>query len=218
MDLRTLVELEGGGKPLAELIGQPGVTDFRLLVLLAVREIYRPARAKMRSDNPDVQGVGRDEMREFANVCRVVSGRAREKHDLALALLALHNAASAYGVLGETTVQNMFNVQVVREIEAVAGWEKDPDLRFVHTKAFFGRVENDTEHVITTQEWWQAVARLSEDRYPDYPGRALRLARYLDEIGQVQEAGILLARARAADFGKPDQLADVEAYLVSRSA
>jgi len=218
MNLRELVEYEGGGQPLSGLLDPEGPTVLRLACVTEVRQCYRRARALMRSAAEGEPARGRSLMEEFAGKMAGLARQAEEEGDTPLALLAMHNQASALGLLGHTDEQNLLNRVVFGRIAELPG-EADQELQFVFDKALFGLIENDPALLgeVGLNYWVAAVSRAETQRFPDFPGRALRLARYLDNaVGDLDGAEDLLERALRSEFGKADQIQDVRDYLASR--
>jgi len=222
LDLRTLVEYEGSGKPLADLLGM-GATDLQLLLVVAVREIYRQARQKLRTMGNEAARInGRVMMRTFCDVMAVISDRAAETGEVPLALLARHNRASGYGIIGDTGTQNATNRVILRSIEAGGDdWKDRPDLRFVYFKAFFGLLENDEEfrRDVSLFQWLTSVELLEQDNYPDFAGRATRFVRQVKVEGFPGDlsplvCAQLLERGTKHEASKDDQRREARELLV----
>lgn len=214
--LRSVVEAEGGGKPIRG-------SGPRWFLAHAVRELYRSARAMLRNTSPPEQREdGVVLMKAFIVVMEALSGRFWIEGDIFGALLATHNAASTYGLLGDKDRQNAMNARVLDDL---AFYELNPpgrkkmskadreDLAFVQSKAFWGLLENDKKFAanVDIYEWDRRVWELHEYQYPDFPGRALRLARHFEEAdleGNILPITILLTMAEKAEFGKEDQRAE----------
>jgi len=222
--LREIVEAEGRGRA--------GETDsvFFVVDLMAhsVRTIYRSARAKIISADSGLKKEGFEEMGLFADAQEIIAGiaelnakklRALKKTEEAFlnemaAFLARHNAASAVGWSSKKK-QNKMNRAVMEGLQKISRKKRDENWRFVHSKVFFGILENDKKFSghIKMREWEKAVDGLFLDKSPDFPGRALRLARKFASGSRMPEAEKILKKAVSAQFGKEDQRREAEAYL-----
>lgn len=216
--LRQIVEAEGSGQ-LGQFGPDFGQTGRGRLVML-VQQGYRPSRVMVRSDIIVFRHHGEAGLLIFIEEM----GKFKCDHfaaDPDAALLADHNAASAYGLIGQAISQRVLN-------RAISDWyleqchddisQLSPDGYFVYHKAFFGLVENDEafRDEVGVEKWAQTVMRMAEERFPDYPGRALRLARYYRSAGEPQAAFDLLHHATSDEikqYGKVDQIDDCNAEL-----
>ena len=232
MSLREVVELEGKG---GELPGYLNAMTKEMLAI-TVRELYRPARAKLNSTDPAIKEEGRRGMLLFARIQYAFANEAEAEANalrnsmeavaenrpmvetiyerMMTAELARHNAASAIGWTSKDE-QNKVNRAVLNHLQGVPSEFRDENWRFVNSKVLFGLYENDAEFAATVEIWQlhEGVMDLWKDRYPDFPGRALRLAKKYVEMGDNKPAIVLLKEAISADFGKEDQRKDAQAYL-----
>lgn len=207
--LRSVVEAEGGGKAIRG-------SGSRWFLAHCVRECYRPAR-KMLGDTaaPSKATIGTLLMRAFIVVMEAMAERFRVEGDFLASFLALHNAASAHGMLGDKHSQNAGNRAALEYLNIFVDGGKltkaeEAEVAFLRSKIFFGLLENDPEFATTVDvnEWDRRVWELHKYCYPDFPGRALRLAKYLEEKdleGNILPITILLTMAEKAEFGKEDQ-------------
>jgi len=186
---------------------------------MLVRAMYRPARQKLRSDDLAVKAVGEFEMRLFAamseDLASIVSDRGA---DQAVEWKGRHNAASALCLVGDRASQIRINREIWEEMEEASGagdlvWTEDDD--FMRMKVFFALLENDPEFAsgVELSEWQGIILRMEDQRFPDFPGRALVLGRRLVDLEKTEEAISLLTRAATCEFGKEDQVADAATYL-----
>lgn len=221
--LRDLVELEGRNGSLDEIFDSSGssLPSIRQLIVLAVRTMYRPARARLRSSIPEEQMAGRNGMRQFAAIMEIYANFALDDQDFSAKCLALHNAASANGFLGEDGKhrQNFLNNLVFGQLSTlgpdIRNWNEDE--KFVCSKVFWGLMENDSEFAKTASfdDWREHISILEKERYPDFPGRALMYTKKLHAAGVLltdADNAPLLERAGTCEFGKEDQKNDVREY------
>lgn len=221
--LRDLVELEGRNGSLDEFFDSSGssLPSVRQLVVLAVRTMYRPARARLRSSTSREQMAGRNGMRQFAAIMEIYANFALDDQDFSAKCLALHNAASANGFLGEDGKykQNLLNNHIFGQLSMrtpdIVSWNEDE--KFVYSKVFWGLMENDSEFVrdVSFDDWREQLSILEKERYPDFPGRVLIYAKkYLAVLKPFVNTDLisLLDRAGTCEFGKEDQKKDVREY------
>ncbi len=226
ISLRNIVEAEGKG---CELNVDTPASAWEMLAV-SVRTIYRPARAKITSFDPALKKEGIREMDFFVKTQKNIAKKAkadakdfRNSGDMANAFLhervvdlARHNAASAMGWSSKKD-QNKINNDIFENLQKTPKKERDENWRFVHSKVFFGLLENDEgfSKNIDMRSWENAVDNLFQDKYPDFPGRALRLAKEYAKQNKKSLAKKILQKAIAAKFGKEDQRAEARAYLKS---
>jgi hypothetical protein len=157
-------------------------------------------------------------MEQFALAQIALARELFESGDRTAAILCWHNVASSYGVVNDTAKQNAINRMIMDMFVRPAlksEVTQNPETAFVYQKIFFGLLENDAEFAkdVSATQWEAAVDALEAGTYPDFPGRAVRLARTQTAQGRVADAVNLLMRAVAATFGKEDQRADAQALL-----
>lgn len=214
-DLKVLNALEGGcngnvqlflerlGVPLEEM-------SQRQRSAYDVISQYRPARAKLRSEDPLVQEQGRAEMLAFACTRPALAQAAFAAGDFIGGLNILQTRASALGMAGDRDGQ----VAQLREI-----WTQllrlQEDILFLQSSTKSGLLENDADFAsgVNLDEHQAFVLMLHGRRDPNYPGRATVLARRLAEQGNLEEACAVLRKAVSIDFGKEEQIVDAQALL-----
>ena len=203
--LRQVTEFEGSGKPLEEMLSCG--SEIRMTLALDVRTKYRPARALLRS--PDTKEQGVEGMRSFVQAAMSTARAAEQAGDFAAAMLAKHNAASAAGWFDKEQ-----QCQINREVLASASLLPDgKDRDFILDKCFWALVENDPSFSISVEQVAVRVLSMEVNQFPDFPGRAMRLAKHLLESGDRETAISWLQRAVRAEFGKADQRAEAEVLL-----
>lgn len=143
--MRKLVEAEGKGEEFD--VGIDSSIWNRLVI--SVRTIYRPARAKIKSFDPATKKAGLREMNRFAKIQESIAKEAetnakilRDSGEAADAILnervvdlARHNMASAIGWSSKSE-QNKLNQKVFDNLQKVSKKERDENWRFVHCKVF----------------------------------------------------------------------------------
>lgn len=219
--LRLVTEREGGGKPIT-------LGHQRWAIAVNVRVLYRIAKIMLGdkgTEGSSMASVGTAMMLAFIVLMEALAERFRIEGDFLAAYLAFHNAASAHGVLGDKNSQNAGNRVVLEYLYFFVEGRKlekkrltraqKADVAFLMSKLFFGLLENDPSFAasVSLEGWRRRVAELEEYRYPDFPGRALRLAeKILEEDGCtdcLDEAVAWLGRGLAAcQYGKRDQILD----------
>lgn len=210
--LRETVEKEGKGEAFGVAWDE---ADDRTRSAMLVRYLYREARAAIHSNDLALKEKALAYITMFEAESMRLAEMAVDCPDTALVLLVHHNVASIMGLAGRKAEQNKLNHMLWSQIEKLDPEEQvDPDIRFVRSKIFFGLLENDRDFAqsISLDLWATYVADLEADRYPDFPGRALRLAREYMKAGKLQKAIALLVQAVACNFGKEDQIRDALAY------
>ncbi len=151
MSLRELGRLEGGCNGdvslFLERLGVP-IDDMspRQRAAYDVITGYRPARALLRSEDPNQQAQGREAMLRFANTRISLADAAINAGDLIGGLNTLQQRASGFVMAGERDSQ----VLVLRQV-----WEtlnrdftlddSSDDVLFLRDSLFAGLLENDPE-------------------------------------------------------------------------
>lgn len=197
--------------------------DLALFRSLCVRVVYRSARAKIAAEGDKADRKKKNRMYFFAKIMLVLEKIAKETseetgrpRDLAVSLWALQGRATAMAFLdkGEQIQLNRKTVERICDLGASA--LEDPDIRFVYDLAMLGLAENDSHflRLFGEETWIELVSRAYDRHYPDFPGRALTLVKYLDGLGRNDEADGFIQKALSAhNFGKPSQVAMVYKYL-----
>lgn len=188
MSLRKITEFEGSGKPITDFPGLVNTTEQRVFAAMLVRNLYRPARALLRSAQPDEQSKGRLIMWAFSNACGGLGDVVKETDEALYALLHHHMATAAglgdfcIAMVRGVCLQNTMNRGIW---ETIKDKQRDADLEFVYLKAFFGLMENEDGFTegITLKEWHQSVVALQVGDYPDFAGRAVRLVSEIKSRG-----------------------------------
>ena len=204
--------------------------DFALLCSLCVRVFSRSAQAIVAATGDNTNLQGRSEAAVFCELMAVISGIATEfakgtghSRDRAASLFALRGQAEAMPFLKKHQ-QVRLNRGVVNQIRDMgASALEDPDTQFVYDLAMLGLAENDPNflRMFGEETWVELVDRAYIRCYPDFPGRALALAKYLDKLGRNEEADGFIQKAvspQGREFGKPLQVTMVHAYLSSKQS
>lgn len=220
MDLRYLVELEGAGR-LGELDVDGIAGGRRVEIVRHVQRVYRVARAAQRAGYPTVVVLGNQMMEEFISLHNIVGESLNVHGDIDGYHLVQHDIASASYALGRVETGISLNTGIVQYYVDLCDGdvsELSDDAFFVYTKAVAGLVENNEEfrNEFGVDKWGQFVMGMAERQYPDYPGRALRLARHYATNDDLQGAIDLLTYAVSDEvrtYGKHDQVVDCEAEL-----
>jgi len=179
------------------------------------------------ADKSQANPEGEKGMKFFAELMLTLEKIAKETSEengrprgLAVSLLALQGRATAMAFLDKEQ-QIQLNRRVVERVcDLGASALEDPDIQFVYDLAMLGLAENDPRflRLFGEETWIELVSRAYDRRYPDFPGRALALAKYLDDLGRNDEADgfiQMVLSLQAQKFGKPAQIAMVRAYLSS---
>lgn len=168
-------------------------------------------------------------MKRFADSMSANGQLAKAKGDDAMYLLMLQGVATAYSWIGERSQTVSISKDIAKQAIKLDPDEADPNVQLVYDMALCGIAENDPScRDQRIAEWVAAVTRAKERDYPDFPGRALCLAKYLDEslarsgnhtfYDHAADALLSDALLATTEFRKPYQIAAVWEYMLkSRS-
>lgn len=211
----------GNGRSLREIAegeGKGQVLGGRELIGVLVHFSYREARQAMKDGLADmgIQGIN-----IFMNQMQKLEKVLIADGDQLGGLMCRHNMASAIG-FRDKREQNVINREVLVELDQLVDSKQvqasDPDVVFIRSKATFGLIENDPEFAegYSPSDHFELVLAMKENRYPDFPGRALVLVQSLPPQRVNTVYMRLLHEAATCEFGKSDQRRDVIVELVER--
>ena len=208
ISFRDMDELAGKDAPLPEW----DKASERERFAINVRRRYRPARALVgqpgREDDV-VRGMWR-----YALAQQRLDA-SKDPEPKVFFALVFNTRGCVSGFLENRNSQNNLNHKGLRLLLEIPKEQRLEDWHYVYSKIFFGLLEKDQGFFgnVSLDEWKAAVDALEEHRSPNFPGRALFLARHLFDLGEADEAIKILERASAAEYGKDDQLREVEEFL-----
>lgn len=194
--------------------------DLALFRSLSVRVVYRSAREMGLVGGKKGMKLFAHLMLSLEKIAKEISAETGRPRDLAVSLWSLQGQATAMAFLDKEQ-QIQLNRRVVERVcDLDTSALEDPDIQFVYDLAMLGLAENDPDFLRLFGEdvWVEIVGRAYDCCYPDFPGRALALAKYLDGLGRNDEADGLIQKAlslQSYEFGKPSQIAQVHSYLSS---